>query len=251
MYVSVLVTPGLGRPLVPWTIIQVSDEQRTFEGFFQSLQAGRLDVPVTDDLKKAKLIRTSVGAKADTPLMVTSVSQTVCGVCGQFGNYIKFIVEVSDEPEPGQPDMLPNAFSIMMASQRRLQLGDNGLPFPKVVKDSRDRLYNDLITLLRGMGISWNDPLSNGVPLLQCLQKVLWYIDGHQDTMAEKVPKIPDVFSQFTGYNCPTAHKHRKRLIGNLSRSELREHALALQDKLQSSWFKKDSFSSLKEAIED
>ena len=163
-------------------------------------------------------------------------------------------MKLTVEIDPAEPDqeatLLPNAFSILMDSQRRLQQGDNGLPFPRTVKDGRDRMYNDLIILLRNMGITWNDPISNGMPLLKCLQKALWYIDGHHDTIAEKAPKIPQEFSCFNGYNCPTAHKHRKRALGNLSRSELRENVLALQHKLQNSWFKKESFKPLREAIE-
>ena len=59
--------------------------------------------------------------------------------------------------------------------KKTLQLADNGLPFPKKVKDSRD-----LIVLMREMGIRWHDPSSYGVPFLS---EVLWYIDGHHDTI--------------------------------------------------------------------
>ena len=158
MFISVLVTGGLGRPLVPWSIIEVTDEEKTFENVLQSMQAGRFEiVVVSDDLKRATLKKASVGSKQES-LMVTNNSQSVCRVCGQFGSYVKLTVEVA-EPEQAaaqqEPEMLPNAFSIMMSSQRRLQQGENGLPFRKTVKDGRDRMYNDLITLLREMGINW------------------------------------------------------------------------------------------------
>ena len=243
-------TAGLGRPIVPWSIVEVNDEEKTFEGLFESLKAGCFDVvPVSSDLRRAKLLKTFVGVKTDS-LMIVSNAQRAATICAQFGGYVKMIVEVADTNNDPEPAMLPNAFSILMASQRRLQLGDNGLPFPKTVKDGRDRLYNDLLILFREMGIKWNDPGVNGVPLLKCLQKVLWYIDGHHDTIAEKAPKVPAEFARFNGYNCPTTHKHRKRLLSNLSRSELRENALALQDKLQCSWFKKESFNPLRVAVE-
>ena len=51
------------------------------------------------------------------------------------------------------------------------------------------------------------------------------------------------------GYNRPEAHKHRKRVRENLSRTELYTHVLALRDKLQASWFKKESYKELKEAV--
>jgi hypothetical protein len=145
----------------------------------------------------------------------------------------------------------PNAFSIMAASQRRLQLGDNGLPFPEKVKDGRDRLYNDLISLMREMGVKWSDPGVFGVAFLKNLRDVLWYIDGHHDTIAAKVHPVPQVFAKFNGYNCPQAHKHRKRTKGNLSCSEISQHSLVLQDNLQASWFKKDCYKALRDATED
>ena len=57
------------------------------------------------------------------------------------------VAELEQAPAQQEPEMLPNAFSIMMASQRHLQQGDNGLPFCKTVKDSRDHMYNDMSRL--------------------------------------------------------------------------------------------------------
>lgn len=243
------ITALLGRPVVPWSIIEVNDEDRTFEGLFDIVKAGYFDVvTVSDELRRARLLKSFVGVKADS-LMAASNTQYVVRICTQFGSFVKMSVEIVNW-NPG-PIQVRNAFTVLMDSQRQLQHGNNGLPFPKTVRDSRDRMYNDLITFLREFGVKWNDPEVNGVPLLKCLTKTLWYIDGHHDTIAEKAPKIPSEFGQFNGYNCPTAHKHRKRLHSNLNRSELRENALALQDQLQSSWFKKESFSALRPLIED
>lgn len=89
MYLSVLVTCGLGRPIVPWSILEVSDEDKSFENLLESLQAGCFDlVEVSEDLKKAKLKKCLVGVKADS-LMVASNSQSVCRICTQFGCYVK------------------------------------------------------------------------------------------------------------------------------------------------------------------
>ena len=79
------------------------------------------------------------------------------------------------------------------ASQRRLQVGDNGLPFAEAVKNGIDRLYNDLMGLMRDMGVSWNSPQGYGVPLLKKFRHSLWYIDGHHETITEKAPKLPEV----------------------------------------------------------
>ena len=248
MLLCVNVSASLGRSLVPWTIIEVNEESYTFESLFTSMQAGRFDsVVVTEELKTAKLSRSLVGSKRDE-LMATSNGQSVLNVCREFGKFVRY-VELRDA-QPPPPATASNAFAVMTAAQERLQVGDNGLPFPEQVKDSRDRLYNDLLGLMREMGVSWNAPLVYGVPFMKKLRDCLWYVDGHHDTISEKAPKLPQLFARFMGYNCPEAHKHRKRARGNLSMAQLRTHSLLLQDCLQSSWFKKEQFKALKEATE-
>ena len=101
---------------------------------------------MSDNLKQAKLSKTFVGNKPDA-LIVSGSDQCIMGVCSQFGIYVKFSVELPEE-EVDVPISRPNAFSVMIAAQRRVQSGDNGLPNPKVVRDSRDRLYNDSIGLM-------------------------------------------------------------------------------------------------------
>ena len=91
MLLSVLVALNLGRPLVPWTIVEVNGEDQTFLTLFEKLQAGYFDaVEVCDDLKRAVLLQTFVGAKMET-LMVASSGQSVLRVCAQFGNYVKSV----------------------------------------------------------------------------------------------------------------------------------------------------------------
>ena len=224
LLLTVQVVASLGRPLVPWSIIELNDEEVTFTVLFERIQAGSFDIiEVSDDLKRAQLSRTFVGSKRDA-LMTIGNDHIVLRVCSQFGNYLKFAVDISVSP-PNPTATAVNAFAVMAAAQRRQQLGDNGLPFPQPVRDGRDRMYNNLIDLMREMGIKWSDPMVYGVPFLQALRDALWYVYGHHDTIAEKAPKIPELFAKrFVGYNCPESHKHRKRAKGNLSRSELSRH---------------------------
>ena len=99
--------------------------------------------------------------------------------------------------------------------------------------------------------MKWSDPGVFGVAFLKNLRDVLWYIDGHHDTIAAKVHPVPQVFAKFNGYNCPQVHKHRKCTKGNLTCSEISRHSLVLQDNLQASWFKKDCYKALRDATED
>ena len=75
--------------------------------------------------------------------------------------------------QPSEPVLVSNAFAVMNAAQRRLQVGDNGLPFPEQVKDG---MYNDLLGLMREMAVSWNAPTVYGT--LKKLRDCLWYVDG-------------------------------------------------------------------------
>ena len=43
MLLSVLVALNLGRPLVPWTIVEVNGEDQTFLTLFEKLQVGCFD----------------------------------------------------------------------------------------------------------------------------------------------------------------------------------------------------------------
>ena len=53
---------------------------------------------------------------------------------------------------------------------------DNGLPFPEQVKDGRDRMYNDLLGLMREMGVSWKAATVYGTPGVSPLSMVLRFL---------------------------------------------------------------------------
>ena len=176
MLLCVNVSATLGRSLVSWTIIEVNDESYTLDSLFASIRAGRFDsVVVSEELKKAaKLLRSLAGSQRDE-LMATSNGQLVLDVCREFGKYVRFSVELVDEEPPPPVTATTDAFAVMAAAQKRLQLGNNSLPFPEQVKDSRDRLYNNLIGLMKEMGISWNVPSINGVSFMKKLRDCLWH----------------------------------------------------------------------------
>lgn len=235
MLLSVQVVANPGRPLVPWTIVEMNQQECSFEQLFERILAGCFDcVTVSDDLKRATLQRSSVGSQKDA-LMVTSNSQSVLNVCEEFGRYVRLSVELNSAPsQPTSMSLVRNAFDVMSSSQRRLQVGDNGLPLRETVNSGRDSLYNDLISLMKEMGVRWDDPLTFGVPFIipsqRRHQRSQRYFQDSQDTIALRLTSIESVQR------------------GNLSRSEICTHALALQESLHASWFKKQHFKVLKEA---
>ena len=95
---------------------------------------------------------------------VAALNHCVYTVCSQFDTFIKFSVEVlADMASPvvshTSTSQQCNAFSVLNAPKKQLTLGDNGLLFCANVKDKRDRMYNDMIGLVRKMGIYWTDPI--------------------------------------------------------------------------------------------
>ena len=129
MFLSVCVAVSLGRRLVSWTIIEIVGEDKTFETLFNEIKAGKFDcINIDDDLRRARLLKTLVGPDKDN-LMTTSSTQSVMAICEGFGKYIKFVVEI--EETAGTSTQLPalNAFAIMTAAQKQMQVGDSRLPF--------------------------------------------------------------------------------------------------------------------------
>ena len=95
-----------------------------------------------------------------------------------FGKFVKFTVDVDGGScsstshsitSVTNPASSNNAFQVLMAVQQNKQLGDNGLPFAVNVKTNKDRLYNDLISLMKEEGTKWNDPKAYGEPFLKSL----------------------------------------------------------------------------------
>jgi len=97
MYVSILIVT-FARHLLPWTIVELCEEDQTFVDLFCVIKAGQFDINivVSDDLKCARLLK-FVGIKPEA-LMITAPNHRVFTVCMQFGTFIKFSVERIGDP---------------------------------------------------------------------------------------------------------------------------------------------------------
>ena len=68
MLLSIQNTVSLGRPLVPWSIVKVNEEDYSFQNLFEKVPAGCFkEVQISTDLKNALLLRSFVGAKTRYP----------------------------------------------------------------------------------------------------------------------------------------------------------------------------------------
>ena len=102
-----------------------------------------------------------------------------------------------------------------MASQQRLSLPC--LPECISEQTKKDKLFNDLISLLKSMGKKWQSgEVKSRRSFLVTLANVLWYIDGHQESLQTRGCHVPELFKPFTGYNKSECSKHRKRSQSNL-----------------------------------
>ena len=115
-------------------------------------------------------------------------------------------------------------------------------------EQKKDKLFNDLIELVVELKLKWRSPRTDCTPFLKKLTNLLWYIDGHHGTIAEKSSAIPDIFSPFQGYNCPEVSKHRKRAKDNLKREELESYSLFLQEAIHASWMQ--PFKEFRSSVE-
>ena len=141
----------------------------------------------------------------------------LCSSAELIGKYVKYYVTASltiTQQQPAKTQV--NAFTAMMAASKanaELTLVD--------VRTGKDKLYNDLISFTKSKSLKWNSSEISSGTAAKCLRDALWYIDGMSDTLNERSCTIPEVFSQFTGYNKPKIHKHRKRTCQSMSRELL------------------------------
>ena len=78
---------SLGRLIVPWTMIEFLEEGLSFGDLLSCIKASHFSViEVSDDIKRAKLLKTFVGNKRNKPdaLIVSGSDQCIIAVCSQF-----------------------------------------------------------------------------------------------------------------------------------------------------------------------
>ena len=94
----------------------------------------------------------------------------------------------------------PNAFEILMRSQRRILLPQ------KVSSDTMradQKMYNDVIDLLASWNVGWSpDSVETvGKCCVKTIVGALWYLDPHHEHFCARSLAIPASFHKFKGYN--------------------------------------------------
>ena len=147
-----------------------------------------------------------------------------------FGQYVKFVT-TSEKIMPSSTSS-QNAFDILLASQ--VSLSQRGRPPLVDVKNAKDQLYNSIIEYFEKQELDWrsDEIKTQGHLCVRKLTEVLWILDGHHHVLSKQCCHVPDTFHGFQGYNNPTQHKHRKRVISNLESGVLQKQSSSLFDLL-------------------
>ena len=252
--IKVMVTGGPDYPvLLPWQILSVHEPDETFFSLFGGrVKPKFLEKLAPDCAAGMKLEKCCVGECKDA-LDESDLSLSVCEVTSAFGVYVKFFVSIpsSEQAESaGTSNPTRNAFDILMESSVSLSTPDT--PCRVSARNRKDDLYNAIIDIFeeKNLVLPRSDANVSGKQLVKALCNVLWYIDGHHETLAVRSCRIPEIFSPFQNYNKPELSKHRKREHTNFSEVDLRGLSSELFVLLLNSYWKRSAWSSFKTHIE-
>ena len=158
-----------------------------------------------------------VGQSKDELYVVGDCRVNVNDVTQSFGKFLKYYIKVPATEEPSHP--VRNAFEIMLSAQVSLAT----VKYPRVVAvhNKTNEIFNDLLSLFKSKELYWrSEEVQSGTATraVQTLRDSLWYIDKSHTTLIERSCDIPETFCQYTGYNQPEKHKHRKRELSSMCR---------------------------------
>ena len=237
---------GNNRCIVPWSVVTV-DPSSSFDDLLKSMKAGKYSiVSPSEFLSRSIISNVSIG-KDKQSMSIVGKDMNVCDVCRSFGSYVRLQVEDSQDHPRTTTTSAPDAFAVLMANQR--MLCSPTLPDRLKERTKKDKLYNDLICLVDGMGLKWQSgEVNSGKFFLTTLTNALWYIDGHHESLVSRGCEIPKLFKPFEGYNTPEVSKHRKRQSANMNSDALSVHVSSLYDALLLSWLCTKKWEELKAA---
>ena len=190
-----------------------------------------------------------VGQSKDELYVIGDCRLNVNDVTQSFGKFLKYYIKAPAKEEPSPP--VRNAFEIMFSAQISLAT----VKYPRVVTvhNKRDEMFNDLLSLFKSKELYWrSEEVHSGTATraIQTLRDALWYVDGSHATLIERSCNIPETFRQYTGYNQPEKHKHRKRAASSMCREVLLAHSQALFSTLESSFWGRAMWLPMKNDVE-
>ena len=65
-----------------------------------------------------------------------------------------------------------------------------------------------------------------GISFVNTLTQIMWDLDGHHEVLARCSFGIPAELAHLSGFNVPEKHKHKRKLLGNLTQNMVSEHTV-------------------------
>ena len=211
----------------PWLGVSMGSSSRILRDIYNDFAGGVLDKgeSIPENFNTLS-IQGSVG-KSKTDLTQVDMNATIGEVTGILGSFIEFNVAATSESNEYDDDdssrAQTSAFSVLkMASTDKTKLPDK---FKETTE--RNKLKNSLIDWLSTENVGWSLQEKGflGVQFVNTLSSVLWHIDGNHATLSQRGCRIPDAFTEFSGYNNPESHKKRKISSDTLKQETIISHA--------------------------
>ena len=200
------------RTLLPWTIIQIKEEEHSVSDFFLM----NLKPKISD--YNCELMSAFIGQDKNS-LDEVDISLPIVPVISSFGRFLRYSVEIESHDNSAQTvSELPSNMSLIVNTVH-----------PMNQRNNKDKLYNDVLSFLVSaqLMVQHSEVLSIK-KFISLLRDIFWHIDGHHHVFNERSQPIPSVFNAFVGYNCPEKSKHRRRRTQNLSSDCLQNFSLEL-----------------------
>ena len=219
--------------LLPWTILQIKEEDHTVQDFFELIIKPRLSFSLCD------LHSAQVG-KEKGLLDHVDINLPLVAVISSFGHYLKYFVDVA---------CISPSTNI---STETTMVPVSSIIHPIYERNKKDKLFNDILNFFDSFTMTIEEASKDKMKrLIAVFQSIFWHIDGHHHVFEQRALGIPSIFSIFSGYNVPERSKHRKRVTSNLSCDVLQEVALELSTLLNFSFWDKGKWPELKPHFQD
>ena len=162
-------------------------------------------------------------------------TETPISVCSQFGAFsVEIFVQVAGEETPTTVSSEQSAFSVLMNKAK-----ERGRPSKEdPVKNSVDKIYNDLLEYLAELDIDWSVSVINttGKNFVKSLRDLIWHITLHHDKFISRAAHLPDFVTQrFSDCNNYQGKKQTKSDF-QLNENKLRKQINELSNFLSQPW---------------
>lgn len=147
-------------------------------------------------------------------------------------------------PQESSQKPQQNAFSVLLESQTKTNVPPKYNP----PTNNKERLHNDIINMLKGLGAGWTvSTMSSGKRTVSALTSALWYINGQTEKLKER-NAFPSAFALIPTYRTP--EKDHKALP-KLEASRLKELTCELCVVLQLPSMASSKNTNTRETIEN